>query len=147
MTDLIRRNQSNEVGRLRSDIDRVFADAFFRNLPFSRGEAGYPAVDIYSDEEKYVVEADLPGYKSDDIEINVSNNSITITGNAKEEKKEKRGKVFWQERHIGQFARSFELPVPIQSGKVEAEFEDGILKVSLPKADDARPHSIKIKNK
>ena len=149
MTELIRRSKEQESGGLRSELDRFFADTFMRGLPFagSQGERGYPAIDIYSDENKFVLVADLPGYSSDDVEINVTSNQITLSGKTKSETEKQEDTFYWKERYSGSFSRSFELPIPVQSGKVEASFEDGVLKVEMPKADDARPRTVKIKKR
>ncbi len=144
MTELIRREPSREVGRLRSELDRLLEDAI-RTWPFTGKEGGYPNVDIYSEEDKYVVLADLPGVDSDDVEVNVSANQVTINGEIRREEEKEEGNAYWMERYSGQFSRSFELPTPIQSDKVDAAFEDGVLRIDLPKAEEARPKSIKVR--
>ncbi len=148
MTELVRRKPTQELGGLRSEMDKFFADAFLRGWPFaSRQGEGYPPIDIYAEEEKFVLVADLPGYNSDDVEINVTSNQITISGQTKTENEARDANTYWKERYSGSFSRSFELPIPVQSNKVEASFSDGVLKIEMPKADDARPRSIKIKNR
>ena len=146
MTELIRRDPARDVGRLRSEMDRLLEDAL-KAWPFNAREEGYPRIDIYSDENKYEVLADLPGVNSDDVEINVTANQVSIRGEVKKEDERQDGHAYWMERYNGQFVRSFELPTPIQSEKVEANFEDGVLKIELPKAEEARPKSIKVNKK
>lgn len=143
MRDLIiRRNRPSEVERLRSEIDRVFADAFFRHWPLASQEA-YPAMDLYSTEDSLIAVADLPGVESKDVEITATVDSLTISGELKVAPE--KGDLLWQERIGGKFYRSFKLPVSIKADAVEASFKGGVLRITMPKADEMKMRTIKIK--
>ncbi len=144
MAELIRRDPRRDAGRLRTELDRLFEDAL-RAWPLGTREDLYPTVDIYEGDGKYEAHVDLPGIDPEDVEINVTGNQVTVRGEMKEEDEKTEGNVYWKERYSGQFARSFELPVAIESDNVEAVYEDGVLKIDLPKADEERPKSIKVK--
>jgi HSP20 family protein len=104
-----------------------------------------PLVDIVEDEKEYLIKADLPEIKKEEIKIAVQDDVLTITGERKYEKEEKGKKYHRVERAYGSFARSFSLPDDADSSKVTAEFKDGVLKVHLPKSEKAKPKSIEVK--
>lgn len=104
-----------------------------------------PLVDIVEDEKEYLIKAELPEVKKDDLKISVQNDVLTLTGERTFEKEDKGKKYHRVERAYGSFARSFTLPEDADAGKVNAEFQHGVLKVHLPKSEKARPKSIEIK--
>ena len=104
-----------------------------------------PSVDIVEDEKEYVVKADLPEVKKEDVKVTVENGVLTITGERKVEKEEKGKKYHRIERAYGNFLRSFALPDAADGSKVTAEFKDGVLKVHLPKTEKAKPKSVEVK--
>ena len=104
-----------------------------------------PNVDITEDDKEYLVKADLPEVKKDDVKVTVENGVLTITGERKFEKEEKGRKYHRIERSYGNFLRSFTLPDAADSGKVNAEFKDGVLRVHLPKTDKAKPKAVDVK--
>jgi len=104
-----------------------------------------PLVDIVEDEKEYLIKADLPEIKKEEIKIAVQNEVLTITGERKYEKEEKGKKYHRVERAYGSFARSFSLPEDADATRVAAEFKDGVLKVHLPKSEKAKPKSIEVK--
>jgi len=124
---------------------RLFEDAFTRlfnepqtNRPWS------PAVDIYETENELVVKADLPDVDLKDIDVRVENQTLTIAGERKFEKKDS-GKGYHRiERNYGNFVRSFAVPNSFDTDKIAASFKNGVLNVSLPKKDAARPRQVKI---
>lgn len=142
MRDLIRRSSGGEMDRIRSGIDQVFADAFFRNWP-STGQGAFPPVDLYDTENALVALVNLPGVKGDDVEVTTNNDTLTISGEMKVEVTD--GELLWQERTGGKFYRSFKLPVPIKADSVNAEFKSGVLKIEMPKTDELKSRTIKIK--
>lgn len=143
MRDLIiRRNRPSDAERIRSDIDRVFADAFFRQWPF-QGQDAYPPVDLYATDENLVALVDLPGAESKDVEITATVDSLAITGEIKVSPE--KGDLLWQERSGGKFFRSFKLPVAIKADAVEASFKSGVLRITMPKVDEVKMRSVKIK--
>jgi len=104
-----------------------------------------PNVDIFEDKDKLVLEAELPGMKRDDFELSVENNVITLKGERRFEKKTDDDNYHRVERSYGAFTRSFTLPQTVSSEGAEAEFKDGILRVSLPKREETKARKIEVK--
>ena len=104
-----------------------------------------PLVDISEDDKEYVIKAEIPEMKKEDIKLNVHNDVLTITGERKYEKEEKNKKYHRVERAYGSFMRSFTLPEDADGSKVTAEYKDGLLKVHLPKSEKAKPKAIEVK--
>jgi HSP20 family protein len=104
-----------------------------------------PLVDITEDEKEYVVKAEIPEMKKEDIKLNVDDDVLSITGERKYEKEEKGKKYHRVERAYGSFVRSFTLPEDADSSKVSAEYKDGLLKVHIPKSEKAKPKKSEVK--
>lgn len=104
-----------------------------------------PTADISEDENEYVIKAELPELKKEDVKVTVENGVLTISGERKFEKEEKNKKYHRVERAYGRFARSFALPGDADASKVKAEFKDGMLTVHLPKSEKAKPKQIEVK--
>jgi HSP20 family protein len=104
-----------------------------------------PAVDISEDEKEYLVKAELPEVKKEDVKVAVENGVLSITGERKLEKEEKDKKYHRIERSYGQFLRSFALPDGTDGSKVNAEFKDGVLRVHLPKSERAKVKPVEVK--
>ncbi len=104
-----------------------------------------PAVDISEDDKEYLVKADLPEVKKEDVKVTVEDSVLTITGERKFEKEEKDKKYHRIERSYGSFLRSFTLPDGADGSKVNADFKDGVLKVHLPKNEKAKPKAVEVK--
>ena len=104
-----------------------------------------PLVDITEDEKEYIVKAEIPEMKKEDIKLNVHDDVLTITGERKCEKEEKGKKYHRVERSYGSFIRSFTLPEDADGSNVAAEYKDGVLKVHLPKSDKAKAKTIEVK--
>ena len=104
-----------------------------------------PLVDITEDEKEYVVKAEIPEMKKEEIKINVHDDVLTVSGERKYEKEEKGKKYHRVERAYGSFMRSFTLPEDADGTKVNAEYKDGVLKVHLPKSEKAKPKAIEVK--
>ncbi len=146
---------------LRREVDRLFEEfggdfwrfPFHRRAsmlePFWRGEEGLaaPAVDIVEGEKAYEVTAELPGMDDKDIEVTLTDDVLTIKGEKREEKEEKGKNYRLSERHYGAFERSFEAPEGVDADKIEARFEKGVLKVTLPKKPEAQKKEKKIEIK
>ncbi len=145
MRDLVRRNAgtSGDLDRVRSDFDHFLADAFFRNWPLS-GDGAFPQVDLCDTEGSLVAMVSLSGVGIEDVEVTTNNDTLTISGEIKMEPGE--GEVLWQERTGGKFYRSFKLPVPIKADDVDANFKDGVLRIEMPKTDELRSRTVKIKD-
>ena len=127
-------------------FDRLFKEAF---TPFfGEGELSTrtwaPPVDIYENENDIVLKAELPGIDPKDVEVRVEDNTLYLKGERKFEKEVKDESYHRIERSYGSFARSFSLPNSINAEKVKAEFKDGLLTLTLPKREEAKPKTIKI---
>lgn len=115
----------------------------FFNEPVS-ARPWYPAVDIAENENEIVLTADIPGVKMDDIELKVENGTLTISGSREFQKQEQKGGYHRIERSYGSFHRAFTLPDSVDTDKIEASYEDGVLKITLPKKELAKPKTVKI---
>jgi HSP20 family protein len=146
MSDLTRWEPMREVMTLREAMDRLFNDAFTRPLSAS-GVSLNPAIDLYQTADDVVVKASLPGLKADDVHISISSDVLTLSGEFNLESEQKDATYNIRERHSGSFERSMMLPTDVQSDKAKAEFEDGILTITLPKAEAVKPKTITIKAK
>jgi len=104
-----------------------------------------PLVDITEDEKEYLVKAEIPEMKKEDIKLNVHDDILTITGERKSEKEEKGKKYHRVERAYGSFMRSFTLPENADGSKIAAEYNDGVLKIHLPKSEKPKPKAIEVK--
>ena len=104
-----------------------------------------PLVDITEDEKEYLIKADLPEVKKEDVKLTVQDDVMSISGERKYEKEEKGKKYHRVERAYGSFMRSFTLPEDADGNKVSAEYKDGVLNVHLPKSEKAKPKSIEVK--
>lgn len=104
-----------------------------------------PLVDITEDEKEYLIKAELPEVKREDVKLTVQDNVLAISGERRYEKEEKNKKYHRVERAYGNFLRSFTLPEDADGSKVSAEYKDGVLKVHLPKSEKATPKSIEVK--
>lgn len=139
-------NPFNEMMALHNQIDRLFNDLFERT---SRGEIDYgtwiPPVDLREEGDKLVLEMELPGLKKEDVDISIENNVLTIKGERKFEKEEKKENYHRIERSYGKFSRSFSLPATIKADAIDASLKDGVLVLTLPYAEEAKPKKITIK--
>lgn len=106
-----------------------------------------PLTDIYEDKDKYTLKLDLPGIKKDDVKISYVDGRLSISGERAQESEHKDSKCHRIERSFGRYYRSFNLPEHIQSDKINAEFKDGQLTITVPKAEEAKPKEIEIKVK
>ena len=149
MTNLIRWEPEREMITLREAMDRLFDDAFTRPLSLRDGwrGSGIPAIDIYQTDEDVVVKATLPGIKADDVQINIAGDVLNIKGEMKEKNDKKEKDYHMREQRWGTFERSVMLPTSVVSDKAKAEFEDGILTIILPKAEEVKPKMITVKAK
>lgn len=137
-----------ELGSFREEMDRLW-NRFFSERPLVRDytEEWTPSVDISETEDKLLIKADLPGLDAKDVNVSISGDLLTIKGEKKREKEEKDEHHHYVERFSGSFQRSFRLPVNVQADKVEAAFDKGVLKVTLPKVEEAKKKEIEIKIK
>jgi len=146
MTNLIRWEPFREMLTLREMMDRMIDEVFER--PFGVTFAGQvPAIDMYQTDSEVVVKAALPGVKADDVQISVTGDVLTIKGEIKQEEEQKGRSYHIREHRWGAFERSIVLPTAVVADKAKAEFENGILTITLPKAEEVRPKTITVKAK
>jgi HSP20 family protein len=133
-------------------FNRLFSDGFFRQLPllaedstFSRSWA--PVVDIYETDDGVVLKAELPGMKKEDVHLEVRDHTLTLSGERKQEEEVKGENFHRMERFYGSFHRAFSLPSTVDTGKVKANMKDGVLEVTLPKAEKAKSKKITIESR
>jgi HSP20 family protein len=138
-----------ELMSLRQAMDRLFEDSFVRpsHVLSTFGEAGTPALDVYQTPNEVVVKAALPGLKPEDVSIDITGETLTIRGESKAEQEIKKGDYLYQERRYGAFSRSVVLPGGLKLDKAEATMEDGVLTLTIPKAEEVKPKAIKVKAK
>ncbi len=151
MADLIRRDPFRGAISLREAMDRLFEKSFvhpFGGWPLLEGEAQALALDVYETDNNLVVEASLPGISPDDVDISIVGDTLTIKGEVKHEaEKEEKGRYHYRERRYGAFQRSVTLPTNVDTDAAEAVFENGVLKLTLPKVEEAKPKRIEVKTK
>jgi HSP20 family protein len=146
MSNLTRWEPVREMMTLREAMDRLFDDAFTRPLS-SRDGWSTPAIDMYQTDDEIVVKAMLPGMKADDVQINVTGDMLTLRGEMKHEQEKNEKSWHIREHRFGRFERSIPLPMQVMADRANAEFENGILTVTLPKAEEVKPKTITVKPK
>jgi HSP20 family protein len=147
MVNLVRWEPFREMISLRQAMDRLFEDSFVR-FPYLPGSGtGEFPIDVYQTKDDLVVKAALPGVKPEEVEITVSEDTITIRGEHTEEQETKEDDYLHRERYYGAFSRSVAIPVKVKGEKAEATFEEGVLTLTLPKAEEVKPRQVKIKAK
>jgi HSP20 family protein len=136
-----------EMERRFEDVfGRPFIPAMWRRIPVV--EMGWaPAIEVFEKEDKFVVKAELPGMKEEDIDVSVVGDTLTIKGERKAESEVKEEDYYCCERSYGGFSRSIALPSSVDAKKIEASYEDGVLEVSLPKAPEVKAKKVAVKKK
>jgi HSP20 family protein len=132
--------------RTRREMDRLW-DSFFERPGRRTDKQGewYPSLDVAETKNDLVIKAEVPGMEPKDIDISLSNGILTIKGEKKQEREEKEEDYHLVERSYGSFTRSIQLPREIQSDKISASYKNGVLKITLPKSEEAKKKEIKIK--
>ena len=143
-----------DLTRWERDMDRMMEDFFGRRARpwrpdrWFRGdefEVRPPAIDLFEEKDDIVVKAELPGMAKDNIEVNLTDNLLTIKGEKKKEEEVKEENYYRSERAYGSFVRNIELPKAVHADKVKASFKNGILEVRIPKTEEAKAKEIKVK--
>ncbi len=127
---------------IQDEMDRLF-DTSLRHRGVFDG-AFSPAIDMVVEKDNVIVKADLPGLTKDDVTVSLQDNYLTITGEKKHEFEQKETNYFVSERAYGSFTRAVELPTAVDAKKIEARFKDGVLEVTLPKTEEAKPKQIEV---
>jgi len=132
------------VFSLQDQINRLFNERFDRSSEEGSLATWAPAVDIHETEHELVVKADLPGVKPEELDVRVENNILTIRGERKFEKKVNEDNYLRVERSYGSFSRSFSLANTVNTEAIKADYKDGVLTLSIPKREEAKPKQIKV---
>jgi len=148
---IVRWEPFRDLVTIQDRMNRIFDDAF-RGVPrqgaaeedWALGGTWAPAVDIFEHEGNLVLKAELPGIEPKDVDVRVENNVLTLRGERKFENEVKREQYHRVERAYGTFSRSFTLPNVVDTDKIKAEFKDGVLRVTLPQREEAKPKQITI---
>jgi HSP20 family protein len=147
--NIVRYDPFRELRSLQDEVNRLFSNSFSRGGGSGDNElmrgAWSPSVDIFENKDQIVLEAELPGMKPEDVNISIENNVLTIHGERKFEKKDEGDNFHRVERSYGSFTRSFTLPPTVSSENAQAEFENGVLRLTLAKREEAKPRRIEIK--
>ena len=146
MANLTRWEPMREMMTLREAMDRLFDDAFTRPLSINSGLT-VPAIDMYQTDDEVVVKATLPGLKAEDVDISVTGDTLTLRGEYKQENEQKEARYHIREQRYGSFERSLLLPTDVKADKAVADFENGVLTIRIPIAEEVKPKSISIKAK
>lgn len=144
--DIVHWEPVRELVNMRRAMDRMFDDTLVRPtrlISETLKEIEAP-IDMYQTDNDVVVKASLPGVKPDEVDISIIGDTLTIKGEHREEKEEKKKDYLYRERTYGSFSRSVLIPVSVQADKANALFEDGVLTLTLPKAEEIKPKQIKI---
>jgi HSP20 family protein len=142
--DILRPDRSNnwrEFAALQRQMDRMFNDLSRSEW---RDENFIPACDFEEAEDKYSISMDMPGMSKDEIQVDISGNTLTVTGEHREEKREGKGKQRSQERYHGRIERTFTLPQISDTENIQANYQDGVLRISIPKSETAKARRIEI---
>lgn len=130
---------------LRDEIDRLFESPLAEVARSARLFSGWtPALDLYEEKDNLVVKVELPGMKREDIDVSLHDGSLSISGERKSEEKHQDADAYRMERFFGRFQRTVTLPTPVAGDKVKAQYQDGILTITLPKTEEAKPKRIDV---
>jgi len=140
---LVRWDPIRELDSLQSDMNRLF-DRFFEGRTANGNRRWIPAIDLLETEDHLVLRGDLPGLTEDDIDIEIKDNVLTVSGERNAESEERSEGYYRVERAFGSFSRSLTLPQGVDVGQVEANFDKGVLEVRIPKPADAKPTRVQI---
>jgi HSP20 family protein len=130
---------------LRDEVDRLFGPTFGELTGTSPLLSGWsPALDLFEDKDNLVVKAELPGMKKDEIDISLHDGCLSISGERKSDQTSNNAEVYRTERYYGRFQRTVALPSPVAADKVRAQYQDGVLTITLPKTEEAKPKRIDV---
>lgn len=148
---IVKWNPVRELETIRRDMERLFEEFFepsprrrWRWLSRAEGETISPSIDVYDNKNEIVVKAELPGVEKENIDLTISENSLTIKAESKKDEEVKDENYYSREIHYGTYSRTITLPAEIDSSKAKATLKNGILEIVLPKKEEAKPKEIKV---
>lgn len=134
-----------DLSDIQSEMSRVFDSFFGRPSPVGGVERVWaPAVNVYETNDELVISAELPGLNEKDIHLSITGDMLTLKGERRWDQEVKPESYYRSERWFGKFERTLPLPMPVQADKVKAKYRDGVLAITLPKAEEIKPKEIKI---
>jgi HSP20 family protein len=141
---VVRWDPNREVDSLQSEVNRLF-DTFFGGRPANGGMRRWvPPMDLVETEDHLVLKADLPGLERDDVNLEVKDGVLTVSGERKAEQEERTDGFYRVERAFGGFSRSMSLPENVDAERISASFDKGVLEVRIPKPEERKPHRVEI---
>jgi HSP20 family protein len=146
MANIVRWDPFRELIDMRRDWDRLFDDNFFRPAWSGNGHSA-PLADLYETTDEVHVKAAMPGVKAEDVDIQIHGDTLTIKAEVKEEEEKKEATYHMREQRYQAYSRSLMLPTSVKAEQAQAEVKDGILHITLPKAEEAKPKQITVKAK
>lgn len=149
MTQLTRWEPFRDLVSLREAMDRLFEESVVRpgDAALAPRATGTLAVDVYETDDDVVVKASVPGVEPEDLDISITGDTLTIKGETRAEEDVEEENYVYRERRYGVFSRSMTIPTSVEADEADAEFEDGVLTLRLPKAEEVKPKTIEIKAK
>jgi HSP20 family protein len=133
------------LSSLRDELDRLFESPWAELARTSQLLSGWtPALDIHEDKDNFIVRAELPGMKREEIDVSLHDGALSISGERKLEQKFEEAEVYRTERFFGKFQRTVSLPAAVAADKVKAQYKDGVLTITLPKTEEAKPKQIDV---
>jgi HSP20 family protein len=139
---IVRFDPFRDITSFREDIDRLFARSFGDGAGATRTWA--PAVDVFETKDAVVLKAELPGLTAEDVDVGIDDNVLTVSGERTFKDTVEEGRYYRLERSYGRFSRSLTLPQGIEADAVSATFADGVLEVTVPKAEEVKPRKVTI---
>ena len=148
MANIVRWDPFRSAVSFREMMDQMMDERFFRPpIPFAPWSEGSMAVDMYETGDSVIVKTAIPGVTADDIDVSIAGDTLTIKAETKAEEEVKRENYLRRERRYGSYCRSVTLPGGLQADKADADYSNGILTLTLPKAEEVKPKSIKVSAK
>lgn len=149
MTQLTRWEPFRDLVSLREAMDRLFEESVVRpgGAALAPRATGTLAVDVYETDEDVVVKASVPGVDPEDLDLSITGDTLTIKGETRAEEEVEEENYVYRERRYGAFSRSMTIPTSVRADEADAEFDDGVLTLRLPKTEEVKPKTIKVKTK
>ena len=147
MMNLVRWNHWREMSTLQHRMNSLFNEPFFRSGSEDdelHMGSWLPVVDMFDDDDKIVIKAELPGMDKKDISVDIENRVLTLSGERNYDNEVKEDNYYRRERAYGRFKRAFNLPADVDSDQIKADFKDGVLKVEIPKPEEQKPKQITV---
>lgn len=148
MASIVRWEPFRDMMSMRDAMDRMFEERFVRPpMPFGPWAGGSMAVDMYETDDSVVIKSGIPGVGAEDIEVSVTGDTLTIKAETKEEEEVQRENYLRRERRTGSYCRSVTLPGGLETDQAQADYTDGVLTLTFPKAEEIKPRTIKVEAK